>query len=58
MRKESIKTHLKEYSIYNKRKTTINHAFASALSVPDDYDEKLIDDFSFTFMINVTEILE
>jgi disulfide oxidoreductase YuzD len=39
----NIKTHLKDYSIFNKRKTTINHAFASALSVPDDYNEnKLI----------------
>lgn len=40
MNLSSIKAHLKEYSIYDKRRTTINHAFASSLSVPDRYDEK------------------
>ena len=32
MRAESIRAHLRVYSIYQKRKTTINHAFASALA--------------------------
>ena len=44
MNKEDIKRHLQEYSIYGKRKTTINHAFASALSVADAYDEKKVDE--------------
>ena len=40
MKKDSIKNHLKDYSIYHQRRTTINHAFASALSIPDDYSEE------------------
>ena len=40
MKKDSIKNHLKEYSIYQKRKTTINNAFAAALSIPDVYSEE------------------
>ncbi len=43
MRKQDIKRHLQDYSILNKRKTTINHAFASALSISDLYDESKID---------------
>lgn len=44
MKKEDIKRHLQDYSIYRKRMTTINHAFASALSIADDYDDdKMID---------------
>jgi hypothetical protein len=43
MKKQDIKRHLQDYSIYGKRKTTIAHAFASALSVADAYDEKKID---------------
>lgn len=39
MKKEDIKKHLSCYSIYNKRKTTINHAFASAIAPIDIYDE-------------------
>ena len=42
MKKESIKNHLKSYSIYDKRKTTINHAFASAIAPADNYDESVI----------------
>jgi hypothetical protein len=42
MKKQDIKRHLQDYSIYGKRKTTINHAFASALSVADTYDEEKI----------------
>ncbi|MBI5888371.1 MAG: hypothetical protein HZB82_06650 [Deltaproteobacteria bacterium] len=40
MKKQSIKSHLKPYSIFQKRKTTINHAFASALAPTDDYNEQ------------------
>jgi hypothetical protein len=43
MKKKSLKGHLKPYSIFNKRKTTINHAFASALAPNDQYDESTID---------------
>jgi len=44
MKKQGIKTHLNEYSIYNKRVTTINHAFASAIAENDDYNETKIDE--------------
>lgn len=43
MKKQDIKRHLQDYSIYGKRKTTIVHAFASALSVADTYDESKVD---------------
>jgi hypothetical protein len=43
MKKQSIKSHLKPYSIFVKRKTTVNHAFASALAPTDTYDETLVD---------------
>lgn len=39
MKIESIKKHLSAYSIYQKRHTTISHAFASALAPVDGYDE-------------------
>jgi HNH endonuclease len=39
MKIESIKKHLSPYSIYQKRHTTIAHAFASALAPVDAYDE-------------------
>lgn len=42
MKKDSIKEHLREYSIYQRRKTTINHAFASAIAPVDQYDEATI----------------
>jgi hypothetical protein len=42
MKKTDIKRHLEVYSIFSKRKTTISHAFASALSIPDDYEEAKI----------------
>jgi len=42
MKKQSIKSHLKDYSIYQKRWTTINHAFAAALSAADEYNEQAI----------------
>lgn len=40
MKKESIKNHLRPYSIYQGRKTTINHAFASAIAPADEYNEE------------------
>lgn len=43
MKKEAIKRHLKPYSIFTSRHTTINHAFSSALAMNDEYDESLID---------------
>jgi hypothetical protein len=39
MRYHDIKRHLKPYAIVTLRKTTINHAFASAIAPCDDYDE-------------------
>jgi hypothetical protein len=44
MNKKSIKTHLKSYSIFQKRKTTINHAFASALAPADLYEDEILTD--------------
>jgi hypothetical protein len=38
MKKQSIKAHLAPYSIFQKRKTTINHAFASAIAPVAEYD--------------------
>jgi len=43
MKKQDIRRHLQDYSIHGKRKTTIAHAFASALSVADAYDVEKID---------------
>lgn len=42
MKRESLKKHLRPYSIAGSRKTTINHAFASAVALNHDYDEKLV----------------
>ena len=39
VKKEDIKRHLKTYSVHNQRRTTINHAFASAIAPSDDFDE-------------------
>ncbi len=39
MKKENIKQYLSIYSIYNKRRTTINHAFASSIAPIDSYDD-------------------
>lgn len=44
MKKEDIKRHLKTYSVYNKRRTTINHAFASAIAPSDDFNEEKMDE--------------
>lgn len=49
MKKTSIKAHLKKYSLVQKRKTTINNAFASAFAPFDTYDEQRIDD-AITFL--------
>ena len=43
MRKSSIKSHLKPYSIRGKRSTTIHHAFASAAAPLEIYDEDRLD---------------
>jgi len=43
MKKQSIRAHLNEYSIYQKRATTINHAFASAIAENDAYNEAKLD---------------
>lgn len=42
MRFSSIKVHLKPYSILDRRKTTVNHAFASALAPVDKFDSDRI----------------
>jgi 5-methylcytosine-specific restriction endonuclease McrA len=43
MKKHTIKSHLAQYSILQKRTTTINHAFASAIAPVDKYDEVRLD---------------
>jgi len=40
MKPTSIKSHLRRYSVFQKRSTTINHAFASAMAPHDEYSEK------------------
>jgi hypothetical protein len=42
MKVDKIKSHLKTYEIYAKRRTTINHAFASAIAPVADYDIEYI----------------
>ena len=42
MKAKSIISHLKPYSIFKKRRTTIAHAFASALASTDIYDEEKV----------------
>ncbi len=41
MKMQSVKSHFAPYSILQKRKTTINHAFASAIAPVDEYDEAI-----------------
>ena len=43
MKKHTINSHLAPYSIYKKRMTTINHAFASAIAPVDVYDPSKLD---------------
>jgi len=42
MDKNNIKRQISGFYIFNKRETTINHAFASVLSVADSYDDERI----------------
>jgi 5-methylcytosine-specific restriction endonuclease McrA len=42
MRRQSIRRHLEPYSIYRRRRTTVNHAFASAIAPADAYDDDRI----------------
>ena len=42
MKQNSIRAHLAPYKILAKRKTTIAHAFASALAPIDEYDEVVV----------------
>jgi NRPS condensation-like uncharacterized protein len=42
MKKHDKKRYLQDYAIYGRRKTTINHAFSSAISISDNYDEDRI----------------
>lgn len=44
MKKEDIKRHLNIYSVYDKRRTTINHSFASAIAPSDNYNEEIINE--------------
>ena len=39
MHYNSLKNHLKPYNIVQKRRTTINHAFAAAVAPHDEYDD-------------------
>jgi hypothetical protein len=43
MKQKSIKAHLAPYSIFQKRKTTISHAFASAIAPVAEYDLAKLD---------------
>lgn len=43
MTPNSIRSHLAPYSIFSKRKTTIAHAFASALAPSDEYDKAKVE---------------
>ena len=43
MTPKSIRSHLAPYSIFSKRKTTVAHAFASALAPSDEYAKEKID---------------
>jgi hypothetical protein len=43
VKKTSIRFHLANYSIHQKRVTTINHAFASAIAPVDKYDSARLD---------------
>ena len=42
MRFEDIKRHLAPYSVFAKRKTTINHAFAAAIAPSDYFDAAIV----------------
>src|SRR5207245_323792 len=38
-----IRRHLRPYSIANRRRTTINHAFASAIAQYDEFDQNRVE---------------
>ncbi|QYJ92759.1 HNH endonuclease [Shewanella spartinae] len=58
MKKEDIKRYLKTYSVYSKRRTTINHAFASAIAPSDDYsEEKMKQALSFLGQLPDSDLL-
>ena len=40
---KSIRSHLAPYSIFSKRKTTVTHAFASALAPSDEFDKERVE---------------
>lgn len=42
MRYSTVRNHLRPYVIVSRRKTTINHAFAAAIALSDDYDEQRV----------------
>ena len=44
MKKESIKSHLSPFSIFQKRQTTVNHAFASAIAPNGKYEGETVAD--------------
>ncbi|NQW16148.1 MAG: hypothetical protein HQ478_01560 [Chloroflexi bacterium] len=50
MKIASIRNHLKVYNIAGRRKTTISHAFASALAPVDDYDESQVQSAVLRFL--------
>lgn len=58
MKKEDIKRHLSTYSIYNKRRTTINHAFASSIAPSDLYDDTRISEALIFLGQNPSNILQ
>ena len=43
MTPKSIGSHLAPYSIFFKRKTTVAHAFASALAPSDEFDKEKVE---------------
>jgi len=43
MTPKSIRSHLAPYSVLLKRRTTVAHAFASALAPSDEFDEKKVE---------------
>jgi len=42
MRFHDVKRHLKPYKIFQQRRTTINHAIASAIAPSDEYDPEAV----------------
>lgn len=43
MTPKSIRSHLAPYSIFSKRRTTVAHAFASALAPSEEFDNEKVD---------------